>query len=51
MSLDSLSAYRKEAISIAFDFHYPYEIVNRIKNAKTENQIANALRDGRLGGK
>lgn len=45
---NKFEAYRKDAIKAAKDLLYLDDTIDRLKNAKTTNQIANIMRDARL---
>lgn len=44
---ESTKAYKKEAISIARDFHYSTSILARLNAATTESEICRLMIEGR----
>lgn len=40
--------YRKQAILAAKDFHYGQEVIDKIKKAKTDDEISGIMRVARL---
>mgnify|MGYP006909961774 FL=1 len=44
---ESVKNYKKEAISIARDFHYSTSILARLNNATTEGEICRLMIEGR----
>ena len=44
---ESVKNYKKEAISIARDFHYSISILARLNNATTESEICRLMIEGR----
>ena len=47
--LKKSNAYRKEAITAAKDLGYSKEIIDRIKQAKSHNEITRILTEAREG--
>lgn len=43
----SLKVYKKERIKIAHHLHYPAEIIDKIRSAKNEIQVDQAMATGR----
>lgn len=42
-----MTKYQKDAIRIAKDLRYGKEIIEKIKTAKTDNEIARIMKDAR----
>lgn len=45
----TLSGYQDYAIEVAKELHYSENVIENIKNAKTQNEITRILHDARNG--
>lgn len=42
-----LKTYKKEAVTAAIELYYPQSVIDAIREAKTEAEVANILHDAR----